>query len=820
MPLLRELRLASRRLVRAPLFSLATLVVLTLGIGATTVVFSIVDGVLLRPLPYPEPSALVSLSHGIVVPGVTHVEQSDATFLLYQRHNHVFDNIGAFREEEINLAQSAGPDVTPERVQAASVSASLLSVLGTKPLIGRGFVAGEDRSDAQRVVLLSERLWRKRFGGDSAVVQTRILVDGVPTQVIGVMPASFQFPSGADLLWYPTRFDVQHTHPGIFDYHAIARLRRGVSPQAAAAELDRILPRMLEEFPSDIPPAMFAKIHLHTIARPLRDDIIGDVGRLLWILFGTGAVILLIACANVANLFLVRGEARHRELAVRSAIGASRGDLLVQYFSEALLVSIAGGLIAVGIGQAAVGLLGALPEGISLPRLGEIAIDGRVLAFAAAITLATALGVSIVPLIRARTVPLATVLNDAGRASTAGRVRQRSRSALVVAQVALALVLVAGSGLMFRSFVRLRDVNPGFDSRGVLTLRVALPDAKYGTAQARMQYFDRLVAAVAAIPGVRAAGLTNWLPLGDGRDNTTLAVEDRPVPPNSVPPVHDVVRVGSNYFDTMRMPMLSGRTFGSQDVAHPTPETVVSRAFARRYWGAADALGKRLRPGIDGPWYTVVGVVGDVHLESLDKPAEDAVYMPFVMPGHDLAADVPTDVTLAVRTDGDPAALLPTVRAVVRGIDPTLPTFQEQTMSRVVAQASARTRFTMLLLGTAASVALLLGGVGIYGVMAYGVSLRRREIGVRMALGARPADVSQMISRQGVLLAAVGVGIGLAVAIGVTRFMRGLLYDVSATDPLTLAGTCVLLLLVAVFASWLPARRAASVDPAVALRSD
>jgi predicted permease len=417
-------------------------------------------------------------------------------------------------------------------------------------------------------------------------------------------------------------------------------------------------------------------------------------------------------------------------------------------------------------------------------------------------------------------VPLAMVLSDAGRASTAGRARQRSRSALVVAQVALSLVLVAGSGLMFRSFVRLRNVNPGFDSQGVLTLRVALPDAKYGTPQARTQYFDRLVATAAATPGVRAAGLTNWLPLGDGRDNTTLAVEDHPVPPNSVPPVHDVVRVGSNYFGTMRMPMLSGRTFGPQDVAHPTPEAVVSRAFARRYWGAADPLGRRLRPGIDGPWYTVVGVVGDVHLESLDKPAEDAVYMPLVVPGHDVAADVPTDVTLAVRTDGDPATLLSSVRGVVHGIDPALPTFQEQTMSRVVAQASARTRFTMLLLGTAAAIALLLSGVGIYGVMAYGVSLRRREIGVRMALGARPADVSQMISRQGLLLSAVGVGIGLAVAIVVTRFMRGLLYDVSATDPLTLAATCVLLLLVAVFASWLPARRAASVDPAVALRTD
>ena len=319
---------------------------------------------------------------------------------------------------------------------------------------------------------------------------------------------------------------------------------------------------------------------------------------------------------------------------------------------------------------------------------------------------------------------------------------------------------------------------------------------------------------------MRGTGLTNWLPLGDGHDNSSLAVEDRPVAKNSVPPVHDIITVSNDYFAAMGIPMLSGRTFGTQDVVHPTLEAIVSRSFAKRYWDATDPLGKRIRPGIDGPWFTIVGVVGDVHIESLDKPAEDAAYFPMVVPAHDSGMYVPSDLTVVARAAGSPAALMSSVRDVIHRLDPTVPTFREQTMSQVLANASARTRFTMLLLGLAGAIALALGAVGIYGVMAYGVSLRHRELGVRMALGARPADVSRMIARQGLALAAIGVGVGLIAAIGATRFMRGLLFGVSATDPLALAGTCVLLLAVALLASWLPARRAASVDPAVALRGD
>ncbi|MDB4874901.1 MAG: permease [Gemmatimonadetes bacterium] len=815
-----ELRHAWRRLRRAPLFSLTTLLVLALGIGATTALFSIVNGVLLRPLPYADPERLVSLAHSIVVPGINQVDQSDATFLLYQRHNTVFDGIGSYRDDEVNLASGTGNGADAERVSAVGVSASLLPTLGVTPLAGRTFAPGEDRTNVPGVVLLSQGLWEKKFGGDLHVVGSRVLIDGRPNQIIGIMPARFQFPRASAELWYPTHFDPEHSAPGSFNYQVVARLKPGVSRDAAAADLNRILPRMLDEFPSDIPPAMFEKVHLRSLIRPLRDVVIGDVGPLLWILFGTGGLVLLIACANVANLFLVRGEARHRELAVRTALGASRGTILAQYLSEALLLAALGGAIGLAIAAMAVRALGTLPEGISLPRLGEVAVDARVIAFAVAATLLAAFAVSLIPMLRARKIPLSTVLKDSGRAATSGVAKQHSRNVLVVVQVALALVLVAGSGLMLRSFARLRAVTPGFDADRVLTMRISLPDAKYPNAVARMQYFNALADAVRAIPGVDAAGFTTWLPLGDGHDNGALGVEDHMPLKNTVPAVHDQVWVSAEYFKAMGIPMLSGRSFGAQDAARPSLEAIVSRAFANRYWKDGNPLGKRIRPGIDGPWFTIVGVVGDVHIESLERPADDAAYFAQVTPAHDSGVSVDGGVSLVVRTQGDPSRLTAAVREAVHRLDSTLPTFHEQPMSRVLTDASARTRFTMVLLGVAGVVALTLGAVGIYGVMAYGVSLRQREIGVRMALGARPADVSRMISRQGLGLAAVGVGIGLLAALGLTRFMGRLLYNVSSTDPIALGGTCVLLLAVALVASWLPARRAAAVDPSVALRSD
>ncbi|MEP6496022.1 MAG: ABC transporter permease [bacterium] len=815
-----EIRHAARRLRRVPTFMATTLLVLGLGIGATTAVFSIVNGVLLRPLPYPNADRLVDVSHSIVVPGITHVDQSDASFLLYQRHNTVFEAIGASRDASVNLGEIVGAAASAARVTATGVSASLFKVLRVPPLLGRTFVDGEDRKEAPRLVILSEGLWHRRFGSDPSIIGKRVVVDGEAHEIVGVMPKRFQYPTSETELWYPYLFDPAHSNAASFNHKGVALLKPGVTREAAVAELERVLPRLLDEFPTDIPREMFAQVHLHPLVVPLRDVVVGDVGRLLWILLGTVALVLLIACANVANLFLVRGESRQRELAIRSALGAGLSTVLAQYLSEAFLLAVGGGVFGVGLAALGVRLVRSMPRGLDLPRLAEVSIDGWVLLFALGLTLLTAFAVSLIPLLRARKIPISSVLKESGRSATTGGQRQRARSALVVAQVALALVLVASSGLMARSFSRLRNVKPGFDSDGLLTVRVALPASKYTTNAKIVQFYNELVEQARAIPGVSNAAITTWLPLTDNSSNSVTQIEDHPLPPNGIPRVHDILQVSGSYFATMHIPVVMGRTFGPQDPARTTNEAIVSRAFAERYWKDGTAIGKRLRVGISGPWSTIVGVVDNVHLVALDQPAEDGVYVPTLSPQADSVSVPDGSVALVVRTNGDASALIGPVRRLVQSLDPTLPVFDEHMMTSIVRTASARTQFTMLLLAVASGLALVLGAVGIYGVMAYGVSLRRREIGVRMALGARPADVRQMISRQGVMLAGVGVVIGLAAALGLTRFLRGLLYDVSPTDPLTLGGTCVVLLVVALVASWIPAKRAAGMDAAVALRSD
>ena len=668
-------------------------------------------------------------------------------------------------------------------------------------------------------MLLSEGLWKRKFGADPAIIGRRIVIDGTPREVVGIMSSDFRYPSAAVELWFPLRLDPAQANAGSFNYHGVARLAPGVTADAARADLERILPRLLEVYPSGIPPEMFAQAHLKPVVTPLRDVVVGDVGRLLWILLGSVFLLLLIACANVANLFLVRGESRQRELAVRTALGAGLAVVLAQYLSEALLLAAGGGMVGVALAAVAVRAARTMQSVIDLPRLNEVSVDAGVVAFAFGLTLASAFAVSLIPLLRARKIPLATVLKDSGRAATTGAERHRTRSALVVLQVAVALVLVAASGLMTRSFAHLRSVSPGFDATGVLALRLALPSSKYTTTTATMQFYDRLLADVSAVPGVQSAGFTTWLPLTSNHNDTVIEVENHPLPPNTIPRVHFVSSVSTNYFATMRIPLRAGRTFGVQDPARASKEVIVSKAFARRYWEGTDALGKRLRPGLNGQWYVVVGVVDDVHLEALHKPAEDGIYLPLVIPTNE-GTETPQNVALVIRAAGDAATLTAPVREIVRSLDPALPIYDEELMTAVVRAATARTRITMLLLAIASALALVLGAVGIYGVMAYGVSLRQREIGVRLALGAKPSDVSKMISGQGVTLAALGVAIGLVGAIATTGFLRGLLYDVSPTDPLTLGGTCVVLLAVALLASWIPARRAAAVHPGAALRSD
>ena len=813
-----ELRHAVRRLLRVPSFTITTVFVLALGIGTTTAMFSVVNGVLLRPLPYADPSRLVALTHTVQVAGTSMVDQSEASVLLYQAHVQALTGVGAWRDRDINLGMVDGQAGMAERVSAALVTANLFQVLGVAPMLGRDFRKGEDRIDAAPVVMLSYRFWQHHFSGSPSAIGKNILADGVSREVIGVMPKTFVFPRSAPELWFPIPLDPAKATVASFNYRGVGRLRSGATVASARADLEHTLPRLLDEYPSsDIPPAMWEKAQVRPVVTPLRDSIVGDVSRLLWILLGSVALVLLIACANVANLFLVRGEARQLELAVRGALGSGVAGIIAQCLSESLVLAAAGGVVGVLFALVGVRWATGLASEINVPRLEQVSVDGTVLAFALAVCALSTLLVSLIPLLRARRIPIALVLRESGRGATAGAARQHTRSALVVAQVALALVLVAGSGLLARSFTRLRNVQPGFDAEGVSLTRLALSTGSFPTDASILQFYGNLLEQVRALPGVREATISDWVPLSDDHNDVVVTVEDHPLGPNELPRVHWTPTVDPSYFGTLHIPLLAGRTFESPYRAQPSMDVIVSKAFADRYWPDGSPLGKRIRPDIQGPWFTIVGEVGNAHYQCLDEPAEDAVCLPMSTPDS-ARLGAPRFVALFVKTDGhqDVSA---SVRNIVHALDPSTPTYDQRSFASVVTAASSRARITVLLLIVASTLALILGAVGLYGVMAYGVSLRQREIGVRIALGAQPNQVSRMISRQGLGLALIGIVIGGAVALSVTRLLRGLLYDISPTDPLTLVSTCVGLLLMAGLASWVPARRAASVDPSEALRS-
>jgi predicted permease len=817
-----HVRFALRRLAAAPGFAVAVLLMLALGVGATTTVFCVVDGILLRPLPFDQPERLVDLTHSIAIAGRSTIDQSDGTFLLYQRYARAsFENMGAWRTRGANLGMPGGSDGDAERVAATGVTAGFFPTLRATALRGRTFKPGDDRPGAPRVMVISDALWRRKFGGDPAIVGRRLVVDGSEREVIGVMPGDFHYPDASTSMWFPLAFDPAQANPASFNFHVVARLRPGVDRNMAAAELDRYLPRLLDEFPADIPREMWEQAHVRPVVTPLRDAVVGNVGRLLWILLGAVGLLLFIACANVASLFLVRAEGARRDLAIRLALGAGRRAVLAQYLSEALVLAVGGGVLGVLLAVVGVHALRLSPAGANLPRLAEVSVDGRVLLFAIGVTTLSAVAVSLLPMLRSRRVAPGIVLKEASRSATTGRDRQRARSTLVVAQVALALVLVSGSALMARSFARLRDVQPGFDARNVLTVRVALSGASYAPAAARLRFFERALADIRAIPGVRNVAVADWVPLTDDHNDSVVQIEDQPLPSGAVPPDLPLTFVSADYFATFGIPLISGRTFDRPDITRPSDEVIVSRSLAEHYWKGTSPIGKRLRASLSGPWFTIVGVVGDVHMQSLELPAEELVYFPIVRideNGRD--ADVPTGVALAIRTTGDPTAISPALRSVFRTIDPALPTYDERPMAARLAESTARARFVMLMLGVASLVALVIGMVGLYGVLAYGVTLRRREIGVRMALGASALDVTRMVARRGIVLALLGVSVGLLGALAATRVLHGLLYGVSPTDPVALVATCVTLFAVAALASWLPARQAAAIPPMEALRRD
>jgi predicted permease len=815
---MRSLRLAARRLAHARGFTLAAILTLALGLGGTTTVFSVVNAVLLRPLPYPAADRLVSLSHTLVVGGVLRVDQTDASILFYGRHSRAFTHLGGYQASAAAVASASGTDA--ERVPAGRVTAGLFPALQVSPILGRVPDESDDRPGAAPVVVIAERLWARKYGRNPGVLNRQIAIDGVLHEVIGIMPAGVRFPAPDTDLWLPMRLDPAKTDSATFDYHAVGRLRDGISVDAAAADMQALLLRLPDEFPGRLTRASIEQTQMRVSVRPLETVVVGDVGRVLWVVLGAAGFVLAIACANVGNLFLVRAEGRRNALAVQRALGAGSGLIFLELLSEGLLVAAAGGGLAVLFAIASVAALGTLGSTMDIPRLAEVTVDATVLSVAALMTGLAAFFVSGVPAMRSDATSMSSVLSSTNRSTTAGRSRHRARHGLVVAQVALALVVLVGSGLMARSVWRLGAVQPGFDPASAISFRLALPSATYSSADHSVRFFVRAVDGLETIPGVRAAGAASKLPLDEqGRTDTAVFVEDRPIPPGSLPGIHPLLYVTPGYFGAAGIPFITGRSFRRPDPPRVLLEVIVSRAFADRYWTDRSPIGKRVRILSNGPWYTVAGVVGNVRDRGLDQPADEMIYCP-LLPAREDSRWTPRDLAFVVRTAGDPAGTTGAIRDVVRGLDPSLPVYRVRALTDIVKQAYARRSLTFLMIAGASGMALLLGAIGVYGVMSYVVTLRTREIGIRLALGAQPDDVWRMVSRQGLGIAALGIGVGLAGAIVLTRFLSALLFEVSATDPMVFVLSAAFLLFVAAAASWAPARRAATVDPAVALRAD
>ncbi len=807
-----DVRQAARRLRRRPSFTLASVLTLALGIAAATSVFSLVYGVVLSPLPYPQSDRLVLVSHsakGLGIEGGLGV-----TYGFYRFYRE------RVREATV-MAMYGGTDATltgrgdPVQLRVARATPSLEAVLRVEPLLGRWFTATEGEPGAAAVAVLSHRLWVERFGADPAVLGSTIRLDGTPIDVVGVMPAGFAFPEAETALWLPRV--VPASGIGGWNEQAVARLRPGATPQSLEAELARMLPVLREQ--SDDPARVKEYLDDAGIAPrivTLKESVVADVRPMLWILLGTVGFVLLIAVANVANLFLVRAEDGQRESAVRTALGATRGRLARGFLAETLLLAGSAGLIGIGAASVAIRVLqGRAP--IDVPRLAEVSLDPVVLTVALSACLVVALVLGLTPSLR-RSADVAEMLKDGARRTTAGRSRLRGRNVLVATQVALALVLLIGSGLLLRTFQQLRSVDLGFSTRQALTFRIGLPQTRYATRADFLRFHQELRSKLQALPGVDAVGAVgNCLPLTPNMCwGETLEAQGFPTPAGTVPPVTGSRVTAPGYFAAMGIPV-RGRGFTTADENGPARVAVLSEAAAAAYFPRVDALGQRVRIDTDGPWYTVVGIAANVRA----KPSTDEflrlIYEPMI-PAEDGLS--PRPLAYVLRTSLPPTSLVPAVRRTVAEVDPAVPLADVETLGERVADATAPATFALVLVGLAAAIALLLGAIGVYAVVAYAVSRRTAEIGVRIALGARAGHVLRLVMRQGGSVVLSGVAAGLAAALVLTRLMSGMLYGIAPTDPLSYAALTVLMLAVAGFALWLPAHRATRVDPQEALRNE
>ena len=811
-------RRVGRRLLRAPLFTSVAVLTLALGIGANSAIFSVVNGVLLKPLPFADPERLVGVWHSAPGLGFPILDQAPSTYFLYREEGRAFEDIGLYAGGAVSVTGTGDP----ERVQVLSVTDGTLGLLRVEPVIGRRFTRDDDTHTAPERVMLAYAYWQRKFGSDPGVIGRSLVIDGKPNEIIGVLPPSFRFLNENPQLLLPFRFNRAEVRLGQFSYRGVARLKPGVTIEQANADIARLIPLLVERFP--LPPGfrreMFEQVRLAPNVRPLSVDVIGDVGRVLWVLLGTVGIVLLIACANVANLFLVRAEGRQQELAIHAALGANWRRLAWELLSESLTLALAGGLIGLGLAYAGIRTLVTIaPEG--LPRLPEIGLDPVVLLFTLVISVMAGVLFGVIPVIKFATPQLAGALKEGGRLSSASRERHRARNVLVVVEIGLAVVLLVASGLMIRTFQAMRKVDPGFAGPAeVLTFRVSVPDTLIPDPVQTAQIHEQIVSRLEQIPGITSVGLASSITMDGNTSNDPVFVEGMPES-DKLPPIRRIKAVGQNYFHTVGQRLIAGREITWADVHARTQVAVVSENFAREYWrDPSAALGKRIRETPKNPWRTIVGVVADARDDGVVRPAPAIVYWPIIV--DDFGEDkvlVFRNLAFAVRTPRvNSPTLLREIQQAVWSVNGNLPVARVRTLEQIQSDSMAQTSFALVMLSIAASVALVLGIVGIYGVISYIATQRTREIGIRIALGAERRDVSRLFLRHGVLLALVGVVVGIVAAASVTRVMTTLLFGVTSIDALTYACVAVGLGGTAVLASYLPALRAARVNPAEALR--
>ncbi len=818
--LAQDVRYAFRMLRKSPGFTAVAILTLALGIGANTAIFSIVDAVLLRPLPFKNPSRLVMLWEGLPEIGYPKIEGSAPDIVLYEREQKSFVSIGAFQNKDFDLSGGSGE---PERLTAARASASLFPTLGISPLIGRTYTRDEDESRA-KVAVLSYGFWQRRFAGDPSIVDRTIDLDREPYTVLGVMPRNFVFPvrgpEGSDQpadLWVPMAFtQTELTGWGMyFNNNVICRLKPGVTIAQAQAEANLIAGRLMQVYPAALLKA-FPNARVRIMLSPFHEEVIGPVQTLLLVLMAAVGLVLLIACANVATLLLSRAASRSREIAIRTALGASRNRLIRQMLTESLVLALAGGVLGVLIALwGTKSLLSLVPSSIPLPP--TVSMGGSVLAFVAAICSITAIVFGVAPAFQMSAASLHTTLQEGGRSGTPGRARRHLQAVFVTAEFALALVLLIGAGLLVRSFSRLLDTNPGFHPEHVLTMSVPLPPRAYGRAAQIREFYRQALERISALPGVKSAGISNDLPL-NGTITDAVKVEGS----TGLTPATRVSWVLGDYFQTMGIPLLRGRAFTPEDRAGTQLVAVISDAAAKAMWPGQDAIGKRFTGSGQRKFLTVVGIVGEVSDSTLDTKPLPHVYTPYLQltdaQMEDTVMNVARSMNIAMRTAGAPAALTSAVIGQIRSLDPDLPIAKIRTMDQAMSESVAGPRFNTSLLGIFSIAALFLAAIGIYGVLAYTVAQQTHEIGIRIALGAQQRDVMLLVLAQGARLALIGIAIGLLAAFGLTRLMASLLYGTSVSDPLTFAAVSAVLFVVALLACYIPARRAMKVDPIVALR--